>query len=344
MKAAIESVGADLCVGPWVGLVKRGAGGHIGPPLHGVGEAFGNQRELVRNDAFPGGAGRSPPPYRGSGGVRGGVRSPRPTGATLVMRSSGPMYLRHGFRRPNFVPKFGAPVMGVGPYAPRGDEGRHAGSSCPTGGCGESPRLPGPAAHSGASAARSRGVGRNRSRDHPQRGQQPRTIPQSPSGRQLPLHKGAFGDGGCGSPRRPCGPPRNGNGFLSFRGQCAHWPRESVLFTMDGGSGRPTKDEGNGTPSRRALRKARSTTQASRRATKRPRQRPRGMGGNRRKDHPKRWTAAATSRAALSEAESAERVAGQIQVLPDDLFVQHGVQRSEVSAKPRPCSRRSYVN
>ena len=30
--------------------------------------------------------------------------------------------------------------------------GRHAGSSCPTGGCGESPRLPGPAAHSGASA------------------------------------------------------------------------------------------------------------------------------------------------------------------------------------------------
>ena len=38
---------------------------------------------------------------------------------------------------------------------------------------------PGPAAHSGASAARSRGVGRNRSRDHPQRGHQPRTIPQS---------------------------------------------------------------------------------------------------------------------------------------------------------------------
>ena len=27
--------------------------------------------------------------------------------------------------------------MGIGPYAPRGDEGRHAGSSCPTGGCGE---------------------------------------------------------------------------------------------------------------------------------------------------------------------------------------------------------------
>ena len=24
------------------------------------------------------------------------------------------------------------------------------------------------------------------------------------------------GDGGCGLPRRPCGPPRNDNGFLSF--------------------------------------------------------------------------------------------------------------------------------
>ena len=36
----------------------------------------------------------------------------------------------------------------------------------------------------------------------------------------------------------------------------------------------------------------------------------------------------ATAGAALSEAESAERAAGQIQVLPDDLFVQHGVPGS----------------
>ena len=100
---------------PVGGSREEGAGGHIGPPLHGVGEAFGNQRELARNDAFPGGAGRSPPPYRGSGGVRGGVRSPRPTGATQVVRSSGPMYLRHGFRRPNFVPKFGASVKSSTP-------------------------------------------------------------------------------------------------------------------------------------------------------------------------------------------------------------------------------------
>ena len=44
------------------------------------------------------------------------MRSPRPTGAMLVVRSGGPMYLRHGFRRPNFVPKFGASVMVTPPY------------------------------------------------------------------------------------------------------------------------------------------------------------------------------------------------------------------------------------
>ena len=35
-------------------------------------------------------------------------------------RGFGLMYLGHGFRRPNFVPKFGASVMGIGPYALRG--------------------------------------------------------------------------------------------------------------------------------------------------------------------------------------------------------------------------------
>ena len=108
---------------------------------------------------------------------------------------------------------------------------------------------------------------------------------------QLPLHKGAFGDGGCGLPRWPCGPPRNDIRFLSFRGAERRGNPSFLRWTMDGGSGRPTKDEGNGTPSRRALRKAQSTTQASWRATKRPRQRGRGMGGNRRKGHPKRGTA-----------------------------------------------------
>ena len=54
--------------------------------------------------------------------------------------------------------------------------------------------------------------------------------------------------------------------------------------------------------------------------------------------------ASATAGAALSEAESAERAAGQIQVLPDDLRVQHGAEGSEVSAKPRPCSRRGCID
>ena len=55
-------------------------------------------------------------------------------------------------------------------------------------------------------------------------------------------------------------------------------------------------------------------------------------------------TAAVTAWAALSEAESAEIAAGQIRVLPDDLRVQHGAQCPEISAKPRPCSRRDHLN
>ena len=81
-----------------------------------------------------------------------------------------------------------------------------------------------------------------------------------------------------------------------------------------------------------------------RRTAERLRQRVRGMDGNRRKDHPKRRTAAAIARAALSEAESAERAAGQIRFLPDNLRVQHGVQGSETCEKPRPCSRRGYAD
>ena len=108
--------------------------------------------------------------------------------------------------------------------------------------------------------------------------------------------------------------------------------RASSLYTREPC---PAGDGGSGRRGRRPLWKA----QASRRAAKRPRPRGRGMGGNRRKNHPKRRTAPATTQAALSEAESAERGAGQIRSLPGDLRVQHGVQGSEVSARPRPCSR-----
>ena len=80
----------------------------------------------------------------------------------IAVRSSGPMYLRHGFRQPNFVPKFGASVMGIGPY---GKEEKP-------------PQPPWPAAQSGASAPRMGGRDGNRGKDHPQSVQQPRTIPQ----------------------------------------------------------------------------------------------------------------------------------------------------------------------
>ena len=81
------------------------------------------------------------------------------------------MYLRHGFRRPNFGTKFGASVMGIGPY---GEKGKH-------------PQPPGPAAQSGAFAARVRGRGGDCGRDHPQRGHQPRAIPQSRRSRDSSL-------------------------------------------------------------------------------------------------------------------------------------------------------------
>ena len=127
----------------------------------------------AHSDCGRGGAGR---------GRRGapGVWSPRPTGATLVVRSGGPMYLRHGFRRPNFVPKFGASVMGIGPYGEKG----------------KLPRPPGPAAHSGAYAARMGGMGRERGRDHPPKGPSTSDNPSvTAEPCQLPLHKGALGTG-----------------------------------------------------------------------------------------------------------------------------------------------------
>ena len=244
--------------------------------------------------------------------------SPRPTEATLAVRSNGPMYLGHGFRQPNFATKFGASVMGIGPYALRGDG--TPGSSYPTDGCGELPQLPWAAVHSGAFAARmggmggsrsrdhpqsayqrrtipqsrplavtapftqgslalrSRGMGGNRSRDHPQMGHQRRTIPQSPSGRQLPLHKGALGTGVRAA---EVVDPYGRSTEVPATGRCRHRPLRVVAESC------------------------------------------RDLPGS---------------------ALSAERVAGQIRFLPDDLRVQHGVQRSEVSAKPRPCSRRGCGN
>ena len=95
----------------------------------------------------------------------------------------------------------------------------------------------------------------------------------------------------------------------------------------------PRGDERAARRGRRALRvvaESRRDCPGQRRTAERLRQRVRGRGGNRRKDHPKRGTAAATAQAALSEAESAERAAGQIRSLPDTLRVQHGAESPEV--------------
>ena len=62
-----------------------------------------------------------------------------------------------------------------------------------------------------------------------------------------PFTQGSLGDGGCGLPCRFA--PRNDSPKpLSFRGGPTGRRGNPSFFTMDGGSGRRTKDEGNGTP------------------------------------------------------------------------------------------------
>ena len=139
-----------------------------------------------RTEVFPSGAGRSPPP---TGGAEQADAS-RTAGCAWGVASASQIPRRNLGRRGVVTPPYGRNAGGaqqradvvIGPYAPRGGEGRHAGASCPTGGYGEPPRLPWVVAHSGVSATRSRGMGRNRRKDHPQRGQQPQTIPQSACG------------------------------------------------------------------------------------------------------------------------------------------------------------------
>ena len=201
--------------------MQNNARTHRSTPCAGR-EAFGNQRELVRKRDLASRAGRSPLPTGGR---------------------SRPVCPR---RRGEVTPPYGCNTgsakqradVGIGPY---GKERKPH-------------RPPGPAAQSEAFAPWSRGMGGNRGRDHPRRGQQPGTIPQSrlrrdsscckawppPTKRRWrlgrrsrcpkffarkrsqnfdrchsfllafsatggarkrpPLHKGAFGDGGCGLP------------------------------------------------------------------------------------------------------------------------------------------------
>ena len=69
MGISVKSVGADLCVGPWR-VPRRGVSGRTHRSAPTRWGSVPNQRVLVQNDAFPCGAGRSPPPTRGIGAVR----------------------------------------------------------------------------------------------------------------------------------------------------------------------------------------------------------------------------------------------------------------------------------
>ena len=93
--------------------------------------------------------------------------------------------------------------------------------------------------------------------------------------------------------------------------------------------------------SRRPLRKAQSTTQASRRAAKRPRPRPRGMGGNRRKDHPKRGTA---PRLPGQRSERGKRSWSNAFLQPDAVGTRAAGINCQVSAAPRRARRTVLAN
>ena len=88
------------------------------------------------------------------------------------------------------------PAIGIGPYAPRGDEGRHAGSSCPTGGCGEPPRLPWVAAHSGAFAPAGARDGRESRQRLPQKCPATSDNPSVSLRLTAPFTQGSLKDGG----------------------------------------------------------------------------------------------------------------------------------------------------
>ena len=237
-------------------------GGHIGPPLRNDWRRSAGNGNWHEKTPFPAGRDGARPLQ--------GERSRRGCPGRGVQ--DGGVRLGCGFRRPNFVPKFGASVMGIGPYERREGPIDHLGQR----------------RRAGSLRRGWEEVGGDRGRNHPPKGPSTSDNPSvTAKPCQLPLHKGAFGDGGCESPRRFA--PRNDSPDpLSVRGgPTGRRGNPSFLrWTGDGGSGRR---------GRRPLR----------------------VVAERCRDHP-------------GSALSAERVAGQIQVLPDDLRVQHGALGPEI--------------
>ena len=276
------------------------------------------------------------------------------------------MRLGCGFRQPNSETEFVASVIGIGPYALRGTarRGRRAlrvvaesRRDCP------GQRRTAKRLHCGREE-----MGGNCSRDHPQRGHQPRTIPQSrPLAVPAPFAQGSLW--GRGMRIAVTSAPNFGTkfGWRWLRHRCVG-PAGLLAMTMDfchseersdvgirpfyGGRGFGPPYLGHGlrrpnfvpkfgasvrssapteSPINHPSQPARSeaSAPADARDGRESAQRPSQKGGDR----------PATAGAALSEAESAERAAGQIRSLPDGLRVQHGAEGSEVSARPRPCSR-----
>ena len=233
-------------------------GGHIGPPLRGVGRCSGTNGNWRRTEAFPNGAGRSPPPTREpeqggaskTAGCAWGVASasqipkrnlgrqswsPRLTEATQVVPSEGPMWAS--------APTKGEQAASTTRASGAQRSGRErwveiAAEITPKGASNAGQSLSQPAADSSLYT-------------------------------REPLE--------TGDTDRRVGPA----GLLAMTTVSCHSEERSDVGIRPFYDGR-----GFGPPSHRPLRKARSTTRASRRAAKRPR--PRGMGGNHRKDHPKR--------------------------------------------------------
>ena len=146
----------------------------------------------------------------------GAGRSPPPTGGAGVDR-----------RRGEVTPPYGSSAggaqrradVGIGPYALRGDEraarrGRRALRVV-----AES-RRDCPGQRRTAKRLRQR-VRRNGWESRQRSPQKCPATPDNPSvglWPRAPFAQGSLRGGGYGLPRRPCGPPRNDNGFLSFRG------------------------------------------------------------------------------------------------------------------------------
>ena len=307
-------------------------GGHIGPPLRGGG-GVPNQRKIGAKTGPCLRGGTEPAPYRrqeqnGCGGVRLGC----------------------GFRRPNFVPKFGASVMGIGPYAlwgtarrgrralrmvaesrrdcpgqrrtaerlRRGREGlvEVGAEITPEGAINAGQSLSQPAADSSLYTREPLGTGDADCRVASLLAMTVLILCHSEEAQRADVGIRPFYDG------REFGPPYLGHGLRR--------PNFLPKFGASVRSSAPTESPINH-PSQPA--RSEASAPAVARDGRESVQRPSQKG-----DRP------ATAQAALSEAESAERVAGQIQSLPDDLRVQHGVLGSEVSARPRPCSRRDCDN